>query len=72
MLTSDLSKFGTRELSKLHDILDAWIFQGLPEDFESWGNVVPMFNQDTGLVFLTNSAKQIAIFNGESLEIEKP
>lgn len=65
--TIDLSKFGYREWEILRDTLDAMIKHGLPTDFEFDG-VHPMFNMDSGNVFLTNSEYQVAMLNGDKLE----
>lgn len=65
--TTDLSKFGYRELETLKDLLTAMIEQGLPRDFED-RDVTPMFNTYSGNVFLTNSEYQTAMLNGERLE----
>ncbi len=66
--TTDLSKFGYREWEILRDTLDAMIKHGLPKDFENEG-VHPMFNMNSGNVFLTNSEYQVAMMNGEKLEM---
>jgi hypothetical protein len=65
--TTDLAKFGTRELSLLKDVLDAWLNGGLPDDFETNG-VHPEFNENSGVVFLTNSEYQAAVLVGDKLE----
>lgn len=65
--TTDISKFGVRERSMLKDLLVAWNNQGLPADFNE-NEVVPMFNMDSGNVFLTNSDYQVAMMNGDDLE----
>jgi hypothetical protein len=65
--TIDLSKFGYREWEMLRDILDAMIKHGLPSDFENDG-VHPMFNIDSGNVFLTNAEYQVAMMNDDKLE----
>lgn len=65
--TTDLSKFGYRELETLKELLTAMIEQGLPRDFED-RDVTPMFNTYSGSVFLTNSEYQTAMLNGERLE----
>lgn len=65
--TTDLSKFGMREIEELKDILTAWVDKGLPEDFNGEG-VHPMFNMNSGNVFLTNEDYQVAMMNGDSLE----
>ena len=65
--TTDLSKFGYRELSMLCDLLSALREQGLPRDFEN-NEVTPMMNTYSGNVFLTNSEYQVAMLNGDKLE----
>ena len=65
--TTNLAKFGTRELAEVRDLLDAMINQGLPDDFYN-SEVVPMFDQSSGYVFLTNSYFQVAMLNGDKLE----
>lgn len=65
--TTDLSKFGYREWEILKHILTAMIDNGLPSDFDG-DNMVPMFNMNSGNVFLTNDNCQVAMMNGEDLE----
>lgn len=60
--TTDLSKFRRDELRELEFILRAWREHGLPSDFNN-DEVVPMFNQSSGWVFLTNSDYQCAILD---------
>lgn len=66
--TTDIADFGSRERRMLVDILKAWENQGLPNDFDQKG-VVPMMNRNSGYVFLTNSEYQVAMMNGDKLEI---
>jgi hypothetical protein len=66
-ITTDLSKFGYREYAELRRILDAMIDKGLPNDFYDDG-VIPMFNMNSGFVFLTNNEYQVAMMNGDKLE----
>ena len=66
-VTSDLSKFGMKELAELRDLLNAWLEHGLPNDFEDDG-VFPMFNPNSGCVFLTNAEYQSAMLNDDKLE----
>lgn len=62
--TTDLSKFGYRELAILRDLLSAMLEHGLPDDF--WDNeVVPMMNTYSGNVFLTNSEYEVAMLTGD-------
>lgn len=65
--TTDLSDFGYRELMELELLLKAYRTHGLPEDFNN-DEVVPMFNMNSGNVFLTNSDYQAAMLNGDKLE----
>lgn len=65
--TTDLSKFGFREIEMLRDILDAWVKHGLPEDFSGEG-VHPMFNLNSGNVFLTNSEFEVCMESDGVLE----
>ena len=55
--TEDLSDFGMREIELLRDILDAWLNNGLPDDFE-YSGVKPAFNTHSGYVFLVNDEYQ--------------
>lgn len=60
MITTDLSEFGFREKMIIGKLLTAWNEHGLPFDF---GNekVIPMFNKNSGNVFLTNEDYQVAM-----------
>lgn len=64
---TNLANFGTRELAEVRDLLDAMLNQGLPCDFYA-DQVTPMFNQNSGYVFLTNSDCQVCMLNGDKLE----
>jgi len=66
--TTDLSEFGYRELAMANDLLTAMLKNGLPENFED-DKVTIMFNRNSGNVFLTNSEFQVAMMNGEDLEM---
>ena len=66
--TTDLSDFGYRELDMLQELLKAMVEQGLPKDFND-DEVVPMMNMNSGNVFLTNLDYQVAMMNGEDLEM---
>ena len=68
IVTSDIGKFGARERSMLRDLLTAWNDHGLPEDFYD-EDVKPCMNMNSGYVFLTNSDYQVALLNGERLEL---
>jgi len=66
-LTSDLGRFGLREIQIVTDIFYAWTRSGLPDGF--WHeNVRPVFNTESGYVFLTNDDFQVAMMNGHKLE----
>lgn len=65
--TTDLSRFGYRELAMLEELLKAMREQGLPDDFYG-DEVVPMMNFYSGNVFLVNSDYQVAMMNGDKLE----
>ena len=58
--TEDLSDFGMREIEELRDILDAWLKNGLPDDFE-YSGVKPAFNRSSGYVFLVNDEYQVCM-----------
>lgn len=66
--TTNLADFGARERKMLCDLLTAWNEQGLPDDFDSDG-VVPMLNTQSGYVFLTNDNCDVAMMNGDNLEM---
>jgi hypothetical protein len=65
--TTDLSKFGYRELKMLEQLLRALREQGLPQDFNDDG-VHPMMNSSSGYIFLTNEDHQVAMMNRNKLE----
>lgn len=65
--TTDLSKFGYMELKSLEILLTAMREQGLPEDFDN-DEVVPMMNQHSGNVFLTNANYEVAMLINGKLE----
>ena len=66
--TSDLGKFGSREIAMCCDLLNAWVEQGLPNGFYN-EEVRPEMNKNSGHVFLTNSEYKVAMMNGDKLEI---
>jgi hypothetical protein len=66
--TTNLSDFCARELNILIELLQAWRDQGLPDDF-CHDNVHPMFNMNSGHVFLTNDDYQVCMLNGDKLEM---
>lgn len=66
--TTDLSDFGFHDREELIQLLRAWHSQGLPQDFHE-EEVRPMMNRNSGNVFLTNSEYQVAMMNGDKLEM---
>jgi len=66
--TTDFSKFGYRERKMTEKLLHAWNENGLPEGFEN-DDIRIVFNYDSGYVFLVNAKWQVAMMNGEELEI---
>jgi hypothetical protein len=67
IVTTDLAEFGFKELHEAGNILKAYGSHGL-EAFEHDG-VKLMFNTYSGYVFLTNSDCQVAMMNGNNLEL---
>lgn len=65
--TTDLSRFGFREIKMLSEILNVWVESGLPDDFTN-DEVAPMMNMSSGNVFLTNSEFEVVMMNGDKLE----
>lgn len=66
--TENIADFGYREIKMLRDILDAWVEHGLPDEFYTQG-VKPAMNTGSGYVFLVNEDYQVAMMNGNKLEI---
>lgn len=66
--TTDFSKFGYRERKLAEQLLHNWNEQGLPEEFLD-EEVTIMMNTHSGNVFLTNADFQVAVMNGDNLEI---
>lgn len=66
--TTDLAEFGSRERWLLVELLTAWDKQGLPKDFYD-DDVRAMMNHNSRNVFLTNSEYQVAMMNGDKLEM---
>ncbi len=66
--TNKLSDFGPRERGMLVELLTAWKKQGLPENFYDY-EVEAMMNRNSGNVFLTNEEFQVAMMNGDRLEM---
>lgn len=62
--TTNLADFGFREIKMARDLLDAWVTNGLPEDFGGDG-VILMMNQNSGNVFLTNDDFDVCMHAGE-------
>ena len=65
-VTTDLAKFGWRELKMAAQLLNAMVEQGLPIDFADGVSVA--MNTNSGYVFLTNSEYDVAMMNGDKLE----
>jgi len=65
--TTNLAQFSNRELAEVRDLLDAMLNSGLPSDFYE-DTVQPMFNLNSGCVFLTNSEYQVCMLNEGKLE----
>ena len=65
-LTSDLAEFGARERALVVELLTAWERHGLPLDFDG-DEVRPMFNRDSGYVFLTNASYEVAVVQAGEL-----
>jgi hypothetical protein len=65
--TTDLSRFGYREYAKLEQIIKAIREQGIPREMNV--GVYPMFNMNSGDVFLTNEYCDVAMMNGDKLEM---
>jgi len=65
--TENLADFGFREIRMLRDILNAWVENGLPDNFARDGVRLAM-NRNSGHVFLVNEDYQVAMMNGEELE----
>jgi hypothetical protein len=65
--TTDLAEFGFRELHEAGNLLKAYASKGL-DGFEH-NEVRVMFNKNSGNVFLTNSEYQVAMMNGNDLEL---
>jgi hypothetical protein len=64
--TTNLADFGMREISMARDLLDAWLVNGLPADFE-FDCVTVMLNPMSGMVFLTNAEFQVAVISDGKL-----
>lgn len=68
IVTANLTYFGYRERKEAERLLSEWNNTGLPEDF--YDDEVQIFmNRNSGYVFLSNSDYQVAMMNGDDLEI---
>lgn len=65
--TTDLAEFGFRELHMAGNILKAYASNGL--DGFTHDEVRVMINKNSGNVFLVNSDYQVAMMNGNDLEL---
>lgn len=63
-----LENLGYRELNIVRDILDAWLDDGLPDDFYDDFDDIILDIDVCGNVSLTNSEGQVARLNGDELE----
>lgn len=69
-VTSDLSNFGSYELTAAINLLEAINDEGFPEGFYTSG-VVINFNTVSGKVFLVNSDYQVAMINEDTGKLEQ-
>jgi hypothetical protein len=58
----------SRERLMVMEILSAWDDTGLPEHFDD-NNIRFAFNKNSGNVFLVNDEYQVAMMNGNKLEL---
>jgi hypothetical protein len=65
--TTNLARFGSRELRLARDLIDALLDSGLPDDFENDATTV-MMNRQSGYVFLTNANAEVAVERAGRLE----
>ena len=68
IVTADLSRFGHRERAMTEELLRAWRVQGLPNGFAN-EEVTVNLNTYSGYVFLSNEDYDVAMMNGENLEM---
>jgi hypothetical protein len=68
IVAKDFSRFGHRERELAEELLKAWREQGLPDEFYNEG-VTIFFNTQSGYVFLSNTEYQVAMMNGDKLEM---
>lgn len=66
-ITTDLSKFGYRELAMAGELLNWFNDHSYPEDFNS-DDVKLYMNANSGNVFLSNEDGQVLMMNGDKLE----
>jgi len=68
ILTTNLTYFGYRERKTAERLLASWNQEGLPSNFHD-DEVQIFMNRLSGYVFLSNSDYQVAMMNGDQLEI---
>lgn len=68
IVTTDLTRFGQRELSMLREILEAWEKHGIPDELTD--GVTPHFNTHSGYVFLSDEDYNTAMLNDETGKLE--
>lgn len=66
--TTNLSKFGYRELTMLKDLLTVMLKEGLPNGFEN-NELTVMMNTSSGTVFFTNSEYQSCLLIDNKLRL---
>jgi hypothetical protein len=66
--TNKLEEFGIKGRNILIKLLQAWRDQGLPYDFCE-EKVIALMNKKSKKVFLINNEYQVAMLNGEKLEL---
>ena len=67
--TENIADFGYREIKMLREILDSWLNNGLPENFND-NKVKPAMNKCSGYVFLTNEDYQCCMINHDTNTLE--
>jgi hypothetical protein len=65
--TTNFGEFGPREIELAEELLRGARLEGFPNDFEQ-DEITIMMNKNSGYVFFINSASQVAMMNGDSLE----
>lgn len=65
-VTTNLAKFGFRELKLAAELLNAYV--GDPNAVNLWDGVTIAMNDNSGHVFLTDEDFNIAMMNGDKLE----